>query len=855
MANFFLPERFLSDRTTDLVNWMEGDLQGFYDYIDWLYSYISIDSAVQDYIDDVAEFLGIGTLKTRYAEENQVKFIKNFFGIVKYLGSIKSIYNVLRSYSFSTELKYLWTDDWATYQEFDVTDLDYNAGKPLYLSSILLIRLLLGGLFSKVLTPITDYLASTDFFDHTDYYQDMSLQSYMSKVYDSAVAQNVYTSRAGRDKDGIYVVDIANTFGGTGSNPAYFGIWHCSYSVRCSAPMKVRSFLVGEVISTSLFPARCFGTCVNKATSPNDLTGTSWTKVNASSVLETSYVYGNRITTLYRNGVSSSAGVKKTLTGVVGSGIPFQCLVRKGTGGTFRYRVYDNTAVAVRGSISVNWATGSSIIANGATDLRTFWVDATTLWISGVANAVIPANNNTLEALIDVTSSGLGSSVLLTAMQYELGTYSKPFLAGTRVPYASTRLWQMPTRFTLQLRFSSWFPYSSSSTKTLLCWRYDATHFLKVYYDPSTDKFTVSYSDGTATAYLTSRVYATSDPLRSFHELVLVIDTSSSATSAGKLYTKRYGELSFTEDDSAWDVAPDIRVREYLNAYLGANVATEYADSEVESVRVYDGLATLAEMNAEFPVLLTLFEYPRRSNSPWRNVTGTAWVSGTDVISDPFPFYPKALGIEGHPIGSAEFSTESLKLLPVSFTKNFDKALMETELYQSLQADVDRFRMVHQVFNYQAKLSVSVLARPFGWEEINPVGIWLWKNETYFRTSFLSDTGLKADEGWTSDSVLSSVLDTFFKCKFGKGAIDHRDSLTPDVVNTLFSVDGDVTIDINASVYELNVFIEAQTFTFVNEMSVEDSVGNVLFYLTFPNIEKTGSKIYFYIRLDYSSEA
>lgn len=845
MSLFLVPRRFLeSERVQDLVSFMESDVEEFYDMIDYLYDWISVDEADEDYIQDVARFLGSDTLKFKYSEENQAKWLKNYISLIKYLGSSRTINTILMTYSFPVEMKYLWTNDFVTYTEYAITDILYGYGQLKYLSSYLLIRFLMEDTFDATTASGTNYVTS-DLNDYTQWDKSWQLRV-NEEVVDDGVKGTSLQFRAGELQDRTYIVDTDLVLE---TQAEYSSL----ISIYCDEGLEIRFFAFTEEMPYG-FPVEIFEEYINLEANPEDMS--AWGASGAVGSATNDYVMGHRLSKVT---LSASGGFVHDSIVFAGADYlkSYQVIVRKGTDDFAWVEIFDSSSTASMGMVSIEWDAGSGtslIVASGTGILLdSVWLDDNTVEIYAVTASVTASHDH----VVRLKGNTNGSYQYFTAVAAYDKWDSYPFIDGTSPVVNISKTLDLPEMFVFKFKCRPWFRYSRTSY--FMTWYIDGTHNFMVFFRSNGAKIEVWYKDGISNRYMQSEQFDDGTSYDDINSNIIICGAIRLDQQTGQRYFVIVEGVKQAEATSFSGI-PDTMISSFETLSIGNRNDADQVNSALESLEIWDwdgsDLGTInneVDFDAAVASLTSLLEYPSRKNLSWGTATASGWTDfSTELLVDAGT-YVYGLGWEIKKSSGSAMGASTLLLADPSVTKTADKVLMETELYDNLSADVDRFRMVHQVFNYESQIGLNFNTLPYGWENLFG-DVWVWKNSTYMRTTFTMDSGLYLDDlGLTADQTIESVLARFDRVYFGCEAGEVEGSIT-DVANPIFNKTGVVTVDTSNFIYTLEVYVESESFTFINEVAIRDQYSNVLLYLIHPKIQKTGDKIYWIFKMDFSAE-
>jgi len=869
---FLLPRRFLkSERVESLLDFLKSDVDGFFDQVDDFYSYISIDKLDEEYIKDVGQFMGMETLKFKYSEENQAKAIKNYYALLKYMGGIKAIKMILMTYSFNVEFKYLWTNDFETYVEHDITDVIYGYQREKYLSSYFLVRFGLSKTFYASFTDSVDeLLRSSDLGDNTYYYDSPELRTFEGDVTDSEKG-TVYGFRKG------YVYNDRIEIWDTGNNLDSNIKALMKLDLKGDQAIKYRVKTVSPDLSS--FPHAFWHDYSNEVSNPENLVSSSWTKINGLVASDPSMtILGFSLTQLTCDGTSDPQ-VYQDVSGLTANQRKVASIILKNGNLTDQdsiLYVIANTSSVTVAQVKIEWDTNSVTAVTGEL-IRGIWLDSDSVMIQ--VEVVAHATDTDYRFRVDPADTGVsdGDYIYATACLLsdndQLGWF--PYLSsGFTVEHNEVPV-ELRNKITIDIEFKPEFSYDQDSQHCrIFGWRTSAlsddSNALVLYYHNTSHTFYLFFRNDESSTYpsLGGSSFQFDDgtsyiKLNQWIRVVATLDLSTgSVTTGSQMYTVAQETGDFNRDDS-WGATINEMTNDFVNAELGRDPGTSTSNAKfkgyIRKFDLYDGVFTdvctdEGGLDTVLSGMQKIYSHYNEQVSGWSDDTiAGEWSDESEVTLDLEKVgNARMFGIEFRKSDDTDFTTsDNVYAVSPSLDLQEQATLLEDELYLNLRSDVERLMMVDQIFLFESKLVMDFKSSPVGWENLFG-NVWIWKNSQYMRTSYTSDSGLVSDTtGLLSDSEISSVLSEFDQVSFGSEAFPAQYAVQ-DVLDPFVTLTGTLTIDTDFKIYNLEVYLKGETFEYVNEMVIKDDLGNILFYVVFPNWFKTGDKMVFSITMDYS---
>ena len=346
--------------------------------------------------------------------------------------------------------------------------------------------------------------------------------------------------------------------------------------------------------SEAIFAAR-----TNLVKDPEDLTTANWSAWGVSTPAPSDYFtsHGQRYTKII---AGAAWGGREGTVVFTGDGIKsYQCWLRRGSEtGSSELIIYDATAPATRGLISVNWTT-KVVTATTGTLIDSEWNGNDEVWIGGITTSVTAANANRI--VVDTATNG--ASVYCTAIQAEDAAYPSPYIDKFRWPtqvrpavsanYAVT----MPGKFVFKIKVRPWFAYTSGIYHTVGRWYSAATSYFKIQWDFASDKFYIVWRDTGNERILTSSAFVADVN----QELILFgavnLDSGGIGDSRFSVFLENGTQFS---EDFAWDNAPDVKSSTFSEFQLGHAAAAIHVDSQISYAKFWTWTgAALGTLNTE----------------------------------------------------------------------------------------------------------------------------------------------------------------------------------------------------------------------------------------------------------------
>lgn len=839
MSLFILPDYMLeSERTQQLLSFMESDTQHFYDYMDWLYRYISVDEPTSDYIDDAGKFIGLETLKFKYTEENKSKTIRNLFSLIKYLGSSKAVRIILMTYSLDIELKYLWTNDFITYEEKDITDIIYPYGKKHYLSSYMLNRIrLIKTIIEEFDDPPINLLDSINLDDHLNYYKSSFSRLYEEIVEDETRGQ-VYKTKRGSYQKSIHLADLDNDLGSGCQD------YRMSIDVNSNVDCQGKAQFLGdsEILRYPIFVG---AENSNILLNPDDLTQSNWIKTQAVVELSNNRILGHVLSKIQSTG--SGCVVSDEIENVEIDGYGgLQFKIKKGNVDIYKVKICWAPFPTTYTEIQVTFSTKDVVVDNG-TIINIDWVKDDEVYVQWRWSSFVLTEFYKIEIFYGLQNGEYG---YIGALQVEK-EYPRIYLGPKGDPVGSgvttfAKIKEMPIKFFIRVVVNTLFKYDTEVNQTVFSWG-DGTNGLHLFYDKTSHTFDLTWVNGYDVRILQSNSFG-SELNEGFITIDMAVDLEGSPPdqNGGKLWINKVLKAG------AWSGVPDDYGSGLNNVVIGGVFGSGIVGNYIiESITVYEYTDSQFDVDTDLIYKLIIFSYPQKSYCDWVDIELGNWNKFEKYIHmDPgFHIYGTLWEFRKK---SGIFSENDYLKLTEPKVNAVDKFFMTNDLYSNVKADMNRMKMVQQVFLYECKLDIEINSEPSGWKQVFG-DVWIWVNGEVSLATYKSDSGLKSDEGRISDATVVSILGEFDLVYFGSGAT-YSNSIIHDVENPIFVASGIVSVQESERIYDLLVYCDVQDFDFFNEIVVKNALNEVLFYVIMPRVEKTGDKIYIRIRMHYGGE-
>ena len=330
-------------------------------------------------------------------------------------------------------------------------------------------------------------------------------------------------------------------------------------------------------------PKDIFQATTNLVDDPEDLTTVGWTKANLTAALSDLYFDGKRFNKVIATATNAVFLRDVEVTTATSA---FQGIFRRGEVVDLTlFQILDRTVTVVRGQIEIDWDTD---IITGHQSYK--WIDKDTVWVSGVAVGMIPANDNEVNIYPDYPGTA-GSFLYATAIQVEDITYPTPYINGSRPAIAPDYTFEMPEKFTIDMIIRPWFAYDTGDSHRFVLWLIDGTHYFRFFYDLGNDKITIWWRDGGSVQGLTSQQFDNGSSYVNINQRIRVIagiDLSTGDTSGSRLIVEPL-ESGAISEDTVWSANIDGFSSTFSTLSIGHDNEILQADSEFEYLRIYSG--------------------------------------------------------------------------------------------------------------------------------------------------------------------------------------------------------------------------------------------------------------------------
>ena len=157
---------------------------------------------------------------------------------------------------------------------------------------------------------------------------------------------------------------------------------------------------------------------------------------------------------------------------------------------------------------------------------------------------------------------------------------------------------ELPSKFTLQMKFKPNFAYDVGSNQHLAGCRNDSTHEFRITYDRVQDRFRVIWEDGGTQRYLQSDKYDDGTSYRNINQwltLTVAVDTTTGSSSGSSLWMDK------TQDDTSWSGTIDEMTTKFNFLRIRTMDGGDLADCDIAFVRFFpDFVATDAQVQNDF---------------------------------------------------------------------------------------------------------------------------------------------------------------------------------------------------------------------------------------------------------------
>jgi hypothetical protein len=322
----------------------------------------------------------------------------------------------------------------------------------------------------------------------------------------------------------------------------------------------------------------------NLVVDPLDLTTSNWTKTNSTVTDSGETINGEilwKVTSIGGTQLLSCASIVPTANIGV-----YTFILRKGTADI--YSVDFNSAV-YNDAITITFSTKTVLTAAGATLLKEEWIDNTTVRVY-IKTSTLSAINHILRFFNTETTAG--DLVYISQPQFIDNTTTMfPFYDGTKPADVINKTFTMPDKFTIVWEGT---PKMALTAGTVKIWSWYVSGTQRMYIGLTGGVFQLIWEDNDLLSFMNSDAFngGAYGDLNQRLKVILSFDGSSGDINGSRLVVIPL-ESGMISEKTAFNVSPEIRSTTFQTLSIGNDgLGGAQADSNIESLRIYDGLFT-----------------------------------------------------------------------------------------------------------------------------------------------------------------------------------------------------------------------------------------------------------------------
>jgi hypothetical protein len=155
-------------------------------------------------------------------------------------------------------------------------------------------------------------------------------------------------------------------------------------------------------------------------------------------------------------------------------------------------------------------------------------------------------------------------------------------------------LLDLPSTLTLDIYFKPTFAFNVATDQCLWSWYRDATHYLKFYYNATSDKYCLEWYDGTAARTMLSSAYVADPALQVWTRATFSLDLTTGTTAGSAFY------LAGSAVSSTWSGNSDVKSSNFP-MFSVRNLAATAGAYTINYLRIFPSVtSTAAEVTANF---------------------------------------------------------------------------------------------------------------------------------------------------------------------------------------------------------------------------------------------------------------
>ena len=351
------------------------------------------------------------------------------------------------------------------------------------------------------------------------------------------------------------------------------------------------------LIAGSSLALEVFRATINLAQDREDLTTVNWTTLafGSTPVLSDLYYDGKRFTKVPNDGAALGY-VRQDLTDTWTRFTPsFSILIKKGSSvnNVTRWLIYNTTAAGAIFNIRIDWdnypnAPGTPT-AGILHDYE--WKDSKTLELRVICDTLANLTDDIQMRSYASDNAAADEYTYWTAVQAENLPYPTPYVNGSRAVTHPDEIFEMPSKFTIDMIVRPWFTYDISTARIFAVWYIDDTHRLIIYYAVGGDYISVYYVDGGDARALTSQQFDDGSSFTDINQRLRIlasIDLTTGDTTGSRLIVIPL-ESGAINEDTTWSGNIDPHESTFPTLSRGHENDLLQADSQFEYQRIYAG--------------------------------------------------------------------------------------------------------------------------------------------------------------------------------------------------------------------------------------------------------------------------
>lgn len=377
-------------------------------------------------------------------------------------------------------------------------------------------------------------------------------------------------------------------------------------------------FNAGGTVTEGESAQPMFQATTNRVTDPENLTSANWTATALSVATAAATIAG--IPAYLLTATSASSSLQNT--GYITTATHYSILfTARESSGSARCVLRNTSAGTNLVDVSIAFATKTLTYANG-TAAFTRWIDDDTVIVGAVASAVSSIGNKIATIFYPSSAGTTAQSTIYSAPIVVANSYPLAYTATTRSAWATAGnvSFRIPPsgKFIIDCEFFPYYAYTTINNQTVFGWYGSATQELRLYYQPSTDGYTLRWNNAGTVRTLTSALYDAGTSYRKLNQkmrIVISLDISTSGITTGsRMFLMAKNGSYFAEDDTSWSGAiTALSGSAFTVLELGKFNGGDIGDILMSRARIRGGtldsvISTEADLDAELKTKPLLYE-------------------------------------------------------------------------------------------------------------------------------------------------------------------------------------------------------------------------------------------------------